>query len=61
MTDLREITDRLARDAAILADACDPDGAMDWGQSEIDRAVADVRQAIRDYRAHQAGQAEMPI
>ena len=61
MTDLREITDRLARDAAILADALDPDGAMDWGQQEIDEAVADVRQAIRDYRAHQAGQAEMPI
>ena len=55
MTDLREVTDRLAREAIILADALDPDGAMDWGQAEIDQAVKDVRQAVRDYRAHQAG------
>ena len=64
MTDLREITDRLARDAAILADALDPDGAMDRGQQEIDEAVGGVRQALRDlawYRAEQAGQFSLPI
>jgi hypothetical protein len=68
MSDLREITARLARDAAILADACapagDPEGAMDRGQQEIDEAVGGVRQALRDlawYRAEQAGQFSLPI
>ena len=64
MSALIEITDRLAAAALVLADSEDVETCIDASQDEVDTAVEDVRQALRDlahYRAQQAGQTELPL
>ena len=48
MTDLREITERLADALSILADAADDESDADWAQYEIDEAVVAGRHALAD-------------